>query len=308
MNLGKLSYVDDLRIIWGHEEKNFTPWLAENITLLGSVLGLDLEVVSVEHDIGAFSLDILAKDTTSGHFVAIENQLEITDHNHLGQILTYASGVDARTVIWISKEVREEHQKAIDWLNQITSDDREFFAIEIQLIKVDDSLPAPFFNVKAAPNDWSKEQNMKLQSAENITVKQEYYHTFFTALLERVHKELPGFSNAKKVNYDSWKTFPSGVSGTVYDVAIRQGNRLSCEVYIDSGNKEKNKQRFDSVLAYKDEIEDKLGKLSWERLDNKTASRIACYIDFTNDEEMLSWAINKLKEFKETFKPIISKC
>ena len=122
--------------------------------------------MSVEHDIGAFSLDILAKDTTSGHFVAIENQLEITDHNHLGQILTYASGVDARTVIWISKEVREEHQKAIDWLNQITSDDREFFAIEIQLIKVDDSLPAPFFNVKAAPNDWSKEQNMKLQNAE----------------------------------------------------------------------------------------------------------------------------------------------
>jgi RecB family endonuclease NucS len=102
MKLGKICYVDDLRTVWKHEEKEFTPWLAENISLLGEALGLDLEVISVEHNVGSFSLDILAKDTSDGRIVAIENQLEITDHTHLGQILTYASGVDAEVIVWIT--------------------------------------------------------------------------------------------------------------------------------------------------------------------------------------------------------------
>ena len=305
MNLGKLSYIEDLRTIWKHEEKEFTPWLAENISLLGEALGLDLEVISTEHDVGAFSLDILAKDTSSGNIVAIENQLEITDHTHLGQILTYASGVDAKTVIWISKEVREEHRKAIDWLNQITSEEIEFFAVEVQLIKIDQSSPAPFFKVKASPNDWSKEQKTKITSSTGLSDRQEYFHRFFTEFLELVHKEIPGLTNSKKVAYDAWKSFPSGVSGHVYSIAFRSGNRFSCELYLDSGSKEKNKERFDCLYSHKESIEKALGELSWERLDDRKACRIAVYIDYTNDEEILAWGILKLKLFRECFKNYI---
>lgn len=242
MNLGKISYIEDLRTIWKHEEKEFTPWLADNISLLGEALNIDLEVISTEHDVGAFSLDILAKDTSNGNIIAVENQLEITDHSHLGQIITYASGVDAKTVIWISKEVWEEHRKAIDWLNQITNEEMSFFAVEIQLIQIDTSSPAPFFRVKASPNDWSKEQKAKVNSSAGVTNKQEYFHNFFTDLLKLVNKELPGITNFKKIVYVAWKSFPSGISGCVLIIAFRSGNRISCELYIDSGNKGK-KQR-----------------------------------------------------------------
>lgn len=306
MNLGKISYIDDLRTIWKNEEKDFTPWLAKNISLLGEALGLDLETISVEHNVGAFSLDILAKDTSDGHIVAIENQLEITDHNHLGQILTYASGVDARVIVWICKEVREEHRKAIDWLNQVTNEDTEFFAVEIQLIKVDESVPAPFFKVKASPNDWSKEQKVKTVGVDGKTEKEQYYQEFFAKFLEKVHDELPGLTNSKKVGYDSWKSFPTGVSGLLYLVAFRSGNRFSCELYIDTGNKDENKVIFDKLFKQKEEIEVKLGELSWERLDNKRACRIAKYTNYFNDEEAMEWGINYLKEYKNCLYKFIS--
>jgi len=299
--LGKISYVDDLRTVWKHEEKEFTPWLAENISLLGEALGLDLEVTSVEHDVGAFSLDILAKDTSYGRTVAIENQLEITDHNHLGQIITYASGVDAKTIIWITKEMRDEHQKAFDWLNEISGDDLEFYGVEMQLIKVDDSNPAPFFNVKAFPNGWSKEQKRLADSSGKVSQRQLEYHSFFTALLESINKELPGFTHSKKVNYDSWKSFPAGVSGVIYSVAFKAGNRLSCELYLDSGIKEQNKQRFDKLFENRENIESVLGELSWERLDDNKGCRIAVYTEFTNEKDMVIWATEKLKEFKACF-------
>lgn len=302
MNLGRLIYIEDLRTIWKHEEKEFTPWLAKNITLLGEVLGLDLEVISIEHGVGTFSLDILAKDLSNGEIVAIENQLEITDHNHLGQILTYASGVDAKTVVWISKEVREEHRKAFDWLNQVTNEGMEFFAVEIKLIKINDSEPAPFFEIKASPNDWSKEQKKKVSASGEVTDKQAYYKQFFTTFLEMVHKDLPGYTNSKKASHDSWKNFPSGTTGYQYSIGFRSNNRFSCELYIDFGEKDKNKQRFDMLLEQKSKVETMIGEeLSWERLNNRRACRIALYTEFTTDQEMLAWGIDKLKRFKEVF-------
>lgn len=304
--LGKINYVEDLRAIWKHEEKDFTPWLAENISLLGEALGLDLEVISVEHDVGAFSLDILAKDTSHGGIVAIENQLETTDHNHLGQIITYASGVDAKTVIWITKEMREEHQKAIDWLNEITGDDLEFYGVEIQLIKVDDSNPAPFFNVKVFPNGWSKEQKKLIDSPGQITQRQEEYRNFFIALIANVNKEMPGFTHAKKVNYDSWKSFPTGVSGFTYSIEFKTGNRMACGLYLDSSDKEMNKQRYDKLLNFKEKIESILGSLSWERLEERIRCRIALETLFTDEKEMIEWATEQLKKFSACFKQYIN--
>ena len=301
MNLGKITYIKDLRKIWAHEEREFTPWLAENISLLGEELGLDLEIVSVEHSVGAFALDILAKETSSGHIVAIENQLETTDHNHLGQILTYASGVEAQVIVWICKEVREEHRKAIDWLNQVTNEETEFFFFFLQLIRIDDSEPAPFFKVKASPNDWSKEQKTKVTGTGERTKREEFFRGFFENLLERVNKELPGFTNSKKVGYDSWKLFPTGISGANYIISFKANNLFSCGIYLDTGNKENTKALFDSLFENKELIEGEIGKLSWERLEDKRACRIADNIEYSNQEDAIKWGIRRLAEFKKCF-------
>ncbi|MEQ8235165.1 MAG: DUF4268 domain-containing protein [Syntrophomonadaceae bacterium] len=302
--LGKIKFDSDLRKIWGSEAKDFTPWLAENLDILGAELGIDLELISTEHGVGSFSLDIYAKDVSTNEYVVIENQLEATDHTHLGQLITYASGVESRTIVWITKEIREEHRKALDWLNQISEDGINFFGVEIQIVTIDNSPPAPLFKVKASPNEWSKHQKKTIEKTD-ISPRSQYYNEFFTKFLERVCLELPSYTNAKKVGYSSWFVFPSGISSFVYSISFRMGKRFSCELYIDTGNKEKNEIIFDRLYSYKCDIEPKLGLLSWEKLENKKACRIAAYIDETTDEEMIKWGIANLKAFKETLTPYI---
>lgn len=302
ITLGNVSYVDDIRTIWPNEAKDFTPWLAHNINVLGAELGLDLELVCTEHNIGSFSLDIYANEISSGHPVIIENQLEITDHSHLGQLITYASGVDAKIIIWISKEVREEHRKAIDWLNQVSNEETHFFAVEIQAITINKSPPAPLFKVKASPNEWSKAQKaISSGSSAPKSARQQYYHEFFMAFLTEIKQQHPQMTNAKSVGYDSWFTYGSGKTGYLLNMAFRGGNRFSCELYIDTNDKDLNKSKFDEIQQYKSEIEAILGELSWERLDDRRACRIAAYIDMTDDERMIKWGINTLVMFKETF-------
>ena len=154
--LGRIASVD-LRQAWPDEARNFTPWLADedNLSLLGSVLGLQLEVEAVEKQVGPFSADILAKEIGSGHWVLIENQIEMTDHAHLGQILTYAAGLDVSTIIWVAREFREQHRAAIDYLNRITDEDHRFFGVKVELLKIGESAFAPSFSVVAKPNNWS---------------------------------------------------------------------------------------------------------------------------------------------------------
>ena len=155
--LGRLEQEGDLRRAWLDEARQFTPWLAkpDNITLLGRAIGIQLDDVSEEKHVGPFRADILCKDT-SGNDVLIENQLETTDHRHLGQLLTYAAGLKAVTIVWIAKRFTEEHRAALDWLNNNTAKDVNFFGIEIELWKIGDSPLAPKFNIVSKPNDWSK--------------------------------------------------------------------------------------------------------------------------------------------------------
>lgn len=306
ITLGNVKYVDDIRTIWPNEAKDFTPWLAQNINVLGAELGLDLELLNTEHDIGSFSLDIYAKEINTGHPVIIENQLEVTDHSHLGQLITYASGVDAKIIVWISREVREEHRKAIDWLNEVSNEQTHFFAVEIQAITIDNSPPAPLFKVKASPNEWGKAQKTATSGASAPkSSKQQYYHEFFTAFLAEIKQKHPHMTNAKSVGYDSWYTFGSGKSGFSLNMAFRGGNRFSCELYIDTNDKDLNKSKFDELYKHKSEIEDTLGDLSWERLDDKRACRIAAYIDMADDQSMIMWGINTLVSFKDIFSKYI---
>lgn len=305
LSLGSVKYIDDIRSIWPNEAKDFTPWLAQNINVLGAELGLDLELVSTEHDVGSFSLDIYAKEINTGHPIIIENQLEITDHSHLGQLITYASGVDAKVIIWISREVREEHRQAIDWLNEVSNEETHFFAVEVQAITIENSPPAPLFRVKASPNEWGKAQKAKTGGTGAKTARQQYYHEFFTKFLNALKQKYPTITNAKSVGYDDWFSFGSGKSGVKYIIGFRGKNRFGCYLYMDTTDKELNKTRFDDIYEYKDEISRELGELSWERLDEKKACRIAAYIKATDDDAMLEWGINALVTFKNVFSKYI---
>lgn len=178
-SLGKLEKVE-IRQVWPKEDAHFTPWLGreENILLLGNEIGIELEVQAQEERVGPFRADILCKDMATEHFVLIENQFGKTDHSHLGQIMTYASGLNALTVIWIAEKFVDEHRAALDWLNNITDEFVGFFGIEIELYKIGDSAPAPMFNIVSKPNNWSKTIKRSAENAaltETKLLQQEYW-------------------------------------------------------------------------------------------------------------------------------------
>lgn len=180
--LGKLEKVN-LREVWKTEGAEFTPWLAqdENIALLGEAIGIDLEVEAQEKGVGPFRADILCKDTVSDHWVLIENQLEVTDHKHLGQLLTYSAGLNAVTIIWIAEKFTEEHRATLDWLNEITDSHINFFGLEIELWKIGNSPIAPKFNIVSKPNDWIKtvaEATGRINLSDTKQLQLEYWTVF----------------------------------------------------------------------------------------------------------------------------------
>ncbi len=168
-NLGKLEEVQDLRSVWPNEAKDFTPWLSSNISRLGETLGIDIDVEETESAVGDFNVDIFAVDADTGKKIIIENQLEATDHDHLGKLITYAAGKAADLVIWVVKKARDEHKAAIEWLNNHTTEDIGFILCEIKLYRIGDSAIAPSFVVIEKPNDWAKE--MKQQQASMVRAK-----------------------------------------------------------------------------------------------------------------------------------------
>ena len=165
-DLGDIKRVDDLRSVWKHEASDFTRWLAEeeNLKLLSEAVGMRIRLVETEASVGSFSVDILAEDEDTQTKVVIENQLEPTNHDHLGKVITYASGVDARVAIWIVREAREEHQRAIDWLNEHTDESLAFFLVQIELWQIDDSKKAPRFEIISKPNEWAKAAKQSVSS------------------------------------------------------------------------------------------------------------------------------------------------
>lgn len=270
--LGKLERIP-LRKAWAHEAGEFTPWLAQadNLNLLAETLGLDeLELVGIEHPVGDFKVDILCSD--NGGKVIIENQLEKTNHSHLGQILTYAAGVGARKVIWVAESFRTEHVAALEFLNQHTTDELDFFAVEIELWRIGDSPMAPSFNVVVKPNDWAKMGQQNAKAAATMTPTKQRQLKFWTdwsAWLQakgsalRPQKPLP----------QHWTNIALGRAGIhlIATVHSREG-RIGMEVYIDHQN---SKSMFKQLLAQKDAIESELKvELDWQDLPDGHACRI----------------------------------
>ncbi len=306
MEFGELDRLD-LRSVWKNEARDFTPWLADNIGRLGDALGLQLELVEQESGVGDFSLDILAKDLNSGRNVVIENQFHQTNHDHLGKLLTYAGGVDAGTVVWLAEKVRDEHRQALDWLNQRTDSDTEFFAIVVEVLKIGDSLPALQFRPVVFPNEWQKASRKKAKGASSDREKR--YLRFFQTLIDRLREEY-GFTNARKAQPQSWYSFSSGDRRVQYSSSFALGERARTEITLNSGDKGINKALFDALAEDKEEIEGDYGhSLLWERIDDKKLSRIAVYRSglITDDQEVLDeitdWMIENLLKMKAVFGP-----
>ena len=298
-------YKVDPRSIWKHEANDFTPWLADNIAQLGEAIGIELEVTEQEADVGGFSLDILAKDLGRNANVIIENQLATTDHDHLGKLLTYASGYDAGIIIWLSTEMREEHRQALDWLNQRTDSNTDFFGVVVEVIRIGESRPALQFKVVVSPNEWQKSK--KKQSNIATSEKSEKYRAYFQELIDDL-REIHHFTSAKKGQPQNWYTFTSGNNIFQYGHSFAQGNRVRTEVYIDSGDLDENKAFFDKLLADKEAIEEEFGQpLEWEGLEGKRACRIATYIigsieDSSEDlQKFKEWGISNLLKLRNVF-------
>jgi hypothetical protein len=301
---GELNKVG-LREIWPHEASDFTPWLAANIEELGKALGMDLELTEQEASVGDFSLDILAKDLGSSKSVIIENQLTQTDHDHLGKLLTYAAGFNASIVIWVSEAIREEHRQALDWLNQRTDNETSFFGVVVEVIKIDNSKPAFNFKLVASPNEWLKNKKRQTQRV-SVSTKGEKYQNYFQGLIDTL-RDTHRFTSAKAGQPQNWYSFSSGVSGFTYGANFSQGGKARAELYIDLGDQDKNKYVFDQLASMKDELENALGEeLSWERLDNKRASRLALYTDGSIEdsdselEKIKEWHIDRLLKLKSS--------
>jgi len=297
----------ELRKVWPSEPSDFTPWLAENISELGKALGLELELRQQEAEVGAFSLDILASDLNRDCPVIIENQLDATNHDHLGKLLTYAAGFDANVVVWLTREFRDEHRQALDWLNQRTGEDTLFFGVVVELWRIDKSRPAPHFNVVAAPNEWRKENVSRRRSTGMRSARGERYQSFFQRLIDTLREE-HRYTSAKRAQAQNWYSFSSGYGQFSYGASFTAEGRARVEVYIDSGDQEESLVLFRGLEQHRESIEAELGySVDWQPLGQRRACRVATdragTIDDSDDvlEEIHSWMVEQLLKFKRVF-------
>ena len=307
MGIGKLKEVD-IRELWKHEQYDFSDWLSkkDNIENLNEILGLTLVDISKETYVGSYRCDLFAKDETTGTKVIIENQLEISNHDHLGKIITYASGLDAKVVVWIVKEAREEHRSAIEWLNNNTNNKVGFFLIEIHAYKIGDSDPAPMFQIVEQPNDFiknnkssSKDESMNKSQSQRL----EFWNQFNDVIIERGKP-----FNVRKATTDHWYDVAIGRSDAHISITlVNRDSLIGVALYMPD-----NKDLYDKVVQKKEIIEKELGfNLSWERLDNYKASQIIYRIDglnFDNHDNyngLMNQVIDKVIKMRDVFRKYI---
>lgn len=272
-NLDKLKKVD-LRDVWPHEALDFTKWLSEepNLAILSSAVGIELELIETESSVGSFNVDIYAQEAGTGRKVIIENQLEDTNRDHLGKVITYAAGKGAEVVVWVVARARDEHRQAIEWLNQHTDSDFGFFLVEIELWSIGDSLPAPRFNVVEQPNEWTKAIKLSEGLSETERVKLSYW-TKYREVAQATPEFLRVF-NPQKPSKDHWTTLRCGTSA--YHIALlidTQRGRIGIEFYVPN----------DKVIGHKaignaSEFEKRLC-LEAKPFDAKKASGVRFYKD-----------------------------
>lgn len=303
-NLGKLEEIRDLRAIWPHEALDFTPWLAEDehMAILGDAIGMEIAADETESAVGDFSVDIVATEAGTGRRIIIENQLEDTNHDHLGKLITYASGKGANTVIWVVRHAREEHRAAIEWLNNHTDDEVGFFLCEIHLYRIEASKPAVKFEIIEKPNDWTK----TVKKNDAMKPREQFRLEYWTAFNDYAfaNAQFAKAFNKRKATTDHWMDLSIGSSGCHIAMnLIRKDSNLVVELYISD-----DKDLFRSLLAKKETIEKEIGyTLDWRELPEKKASRIllAHHVDFEDKEtwtNQFDWLMDATIKYKRAFK------
>ncbi len=288
--LGRLEKVD-LRTAWLREDFDFTPWLAqeENISLLGETIGIDLEVEAQERNVGPFRADILCKDLATENWVLIENQLEKTDHSHLGQLITYAAGLEAVTIVWIAARFTPEHRAALDWLNEMTGEEIRFFGLEVELWRIGDSPVAPKFNVISSPNSWSQNVKQAKKAIEegDLSDLRKLQLQFWSEFLEHLQPHYRYARNATP-KPQQWLGFPTGRSGQLIGAKIDLRKGL-VSVSIEC-NGPHAKKYYKALESQKPEIEQDFGgRLVWDELPNSMRSRISDSKPETILESQVNW-------------------
>lgn len=301
MNIGKLERIDDLRTIWKHEAHDFSVWLAEeeNLALLGETVGLDISLIKLEEKVGGFSADIYAEEENTGKKIIIENQLEDSNHDHLGKIITYASGTDASYVIWVVKRARDEHRRAIEWLNEHTTEDVNFFLLEIELWKIGHSEPAPKFNVVERPNNWAKEEK---KSASQITESNQKSLDFWTSFNDYAaqNKAFTQAFSLRKPSPQHWYDLSIGYSNMYISMNLQfKKNTVDIGIYIPD-----DMNQYQKFYEHKDAVEEKLGKQVIWRTATK-ASRFLIKYDAPLDKEehwnsIFDWLMDMAHKVKAT--------
>lgn len=264
--------------MWPHEALDFTPWLLQNVDVLSDLLGMDLVLEVAEHPVGGFSLDLLGRDASTGEPVIVENQLEQSDHTHLGQILTYAAGTDPTTIVWLATSFREEHRSAVDWLNSRTDERTKFFAVQIEVVRIGDSNPAPAFRLVAQPNDWEKTVRTSTTAQREVSGRQRLYRDFWTRWIALMTERGVGWTRGTRTTVGSWYPITAGVPGVVYSCGFMRRGLIS-ELYFEDPDPDVNARRFEELLARRTSIEQRYGgALEWDPMEGRKAARVCEYL------------------------------
>ncbi|MFZ1801667.1 MAG: DUF4268 domain-containing protein [Candidatus Saccharimonas aalborgensis] len=302
IELSKLVQIP-LREVWKHEALDFTQWLAlpENIQNLSETIGVDITNTQTEVGVGQFHVDILAEDEI-GRKIVIENQLEPTNHDHLGKIITYASGLQAEVIVWIVERAREEHEQAVNWLNENTTENANFFLLQIEAWKIGDSKPAPRFNIVAKPNDWAKvvKQSASGNAISDLKLQQQAFYERMCEYGKEHARHIKSWRNARPQH---WHSIRIGSSQAHLDATINsREQQVGMELWIAD-----NKDLFHKLFTKKDEIEEKLGfQLDWQELPDKKGSRVFIaksgdFLDATESEELIKWLVETADNFSKVF-------
>jgi hypothetical protein len=302
--LGKLEKVD-LRSVWKHEATDFSAWLSqqENLDALGEQLGIEIEPLGTEVESGRFRIDILAKEPTTDERIIIENQLEPTNHDHLGKVITYAAGYDARYLIWIVKDVLPEHLKAIEWLNEHLDESIRCFLIRIEVWQIGDSKPAPRFEVVSVKNDWvsTLKQTTSKSELSALQLKQLDYWEKYVDYSKRIDPAMKYYKPGAR----QWLNY--SINDPIAHIALTlqsQKNRLGAELYI-----ERDKNFFEFLKQREKELSDALhGELFWFSANVASGLRVERYVSDIFDENSLEshfeWMHEKTILLKQVLSPL----
>ncbi len=289
IELGRLVPVK-AREVWPHEALDFTPWLLGNVDVLADLLGMDLVLEAAEHPVGDFSLDLIGRDESTGERVIVENQLEVSDHTHLGQIITYAAGTDPTTIVWVTTGFRPEHRAAIDWLNERTDENTRVFGVVIHLVKIGDSQVAPNFELVARPNDWEKTVRRvareQSEPSEQALVNMEFWEQFLLAAREKNMPWAPRGTTTR----GAWIDTVTGVQGQVVTFTFTKRG-LQAQLYWGSPDAELNRARYEALASRRTAFDAALGQPAvWDPMDGRKAARVIVQSPFTSINQRDDWA------------------